>query len=167
MRFWTSRIGWSALAAALLLWACATGAVPAAAQHLGLGARPLSACSRISDASRLDALRRPGISAIRCRLGPNVQFAILSDDTVSWPVIILGTGQPVSLEDPLAKRAWFLTGASKTGAGPLPAHTEQGECRDRARLFRFRQPNRRSGHRKLVCLAAASAAALPARGGPS
>jgi hypothetical protein len=31
----------------------------------------------------------------------------LSDETVSWPVILAGGGSAVSLEDPVAKRAWF------------------------------------------------------------
>jgi hypothetical protein len=101
---WISR---PAVATALLLLTCAGGAVPAAARQLGPGTRPFSACNRIQDANKLDALRRPGIGAIRCRVGPNLQFAILSDDTVSWPVIIVDRGPSVSLEDPLAKRAWF------------------------------------------------------------
>jgi hypothetical protein len=101
---WISR---PAVATALLLLTCAGGAVPVAARQLGPGTRPFSACNRIQDANKLDALRRPGIGAIRCRVGPNLQFAILSDDTVSWPVIIVDRGPSVSLEDPLAKRAWF------------------------------------------------------------
>jgi hypothetical protein len=105
--FSTSRIRRSVLVAALLGPSCVAGAALATAEQLGPGARPLSACSRSADASRLDALRRPGIGAVRCRLGRNLQFAILSDDTVSWPVIIGGRAPPVSLEDPLAKRAWF------------------------------------------------------------
>jgi hypothetical protein len=85
----------------LLAWS-----TPVPAQTLGPGARPFSACVRIPDATRLDALRRPGIDAVRCRIGLNLQFAVLSDETVSWPVII-GAGALVSLEDPFAKRTWF------------------------------------------------------------
>jgi hypothetical protein len=68
---------------------------------------PFSACARVPNATRLDVLRRPGIGAVLCRIGPGLQFAVLSDETVSWPVILGGGGSAVSLEDPVAKRAWF------------------------------------------------------------
>jgi hypothetical protein len=76
-------------------------------QPLGPGARPFSACARIANAMRLDTLRRPGIGAVRCRIGPGLTLAVLSDDTTSWPVIVGSGRSSVSLEDPLAKRAWF------------------------------------------------------------
>ena len=87
---------------AFLLWTA-----PAVAQRLEPDARPFSACARVPDATRLDVLRRPGIGAVLCRIGPGLEFAILSYDSVSWP-LILRSGRPaVSLEDPVAKRAWF------------------------------------------------------------
>ena len=77
------------------------------AEDLGAGAQRFATCSRIPDATRLDALRRSGVEAIRCAIGPNIHFAILSDDTVSWPVIFDGKRGPASLEDPIAAKAWL------------------------------------------------------------
>jgi hypothetical protein len=100
------RAGSTPAAGLVLLILSASGA-PSIAQPLGPGARPFSSCQRIPNAVRLDALRRPGIGAVLCRIGPELRFAVLSDDTVSWPVILGGGGSAVSLEDPLAKRAWL------------------------------------------------------------
>ena len=97
----------SARAAALALLGFLVWTASALAQSLGPGARSFSACARVPDATRLDILRRPGVDAVLCPIAPGLQVAVLSDETVSWPVILGGRGSAVSLEDPVAKRAWF------------------------------------------------------------
>jgi hypothetical protein len=71
--------------------------------------RPLRSCAAIRDARGLDVpLHRPGITARRCDIAKGVWFAVLSDDTASWPVVRDGPrAPPVSLEDPVARRQWF------------------------------------------------------------
>ncbi len=92
--------------------ACAFAAATPAARAGGLEAGPplrFADCAAIRDARRLDIpLRRPGITARRCAVAPGVWFAVLSDDTASWPVVRDGPRTaPVSLEDPVARRQWF------------------------------------------------------------
>ena len=105
--YWLAMRAGSARAAALGMLAFLAWATPALAQPLGPGARPFSACARLPSAKRLDLMRRPEISAVLCRIGSGLRLAVLSDETVSWPVILGGKPSAVSLEDPLAKRAWF------------------------------------------------------------
>jgi len=40
-------------------------------------------------------------------IAPDVRFTILSDETVSWPVIQDRQRPAVSLEDPVAAKPWF------------------------------------------------------------
>jgi hypothetical protein len=94
-------------AGALLGAICLRSVAVAGAEDLGPGARRFSTCAQIPNATRLDALRRAGIEGVRCAIGPNMHFAILSDDTVSWPVIFDGKRGPASLEDPIAAKAWL------------------------------------------------------------
>lgn len=99
----------SGLGAAALV-ACALAAAPVAGTG-GLkpdAPRRLAGCAAVHDARGLDVpLRRPGITARRCAIAPGAWFAVLSDDTVSWPVVRNRRRPPVSLEDPVARRLWI------------------------------------------------------------
>lgn len=95
------------LAIGLAAWSCLSAAVSARGQTLGPEARRFASCERVADASSLDDLHRAGIGAVICAIAPNLRFAILSDDTVSWPQIKDGSGPWVSLEDPVAAKVWF------------------------------------------------------------
>ena len=92
---------------AVTAWSCFSATTSASGQALGPDARPFSKCERIPNASRLDALRRPGIVAVQCRITRGLRFAILMDETVSWPMIKDGARGWASLEDPVAAKVWF------------------------------------------------------------
>ena len=118
-----SGIGAAATAAFV---ACCFAAVPAALAG-GLEADPprrFAECGAIRDARRLDIpLHRPGIAARRCAIAPGAWFAVLSDDTASWPVVRDGPRAPVvSLEDPVARRQWFAD------ASPLRVSAARGDA---------------------------------------
>lgn len=86
--------------------------------------RRFAECAAIRDARRLDIpLHRPGMAARRCAIAPGVWFAVLSDDTASWPVVRDGPRAPVaSLEDPVARRQWFAD------ASPLRVSAARGDA---------------------------------------
>jgi hypothetical protein len=106
--------------------ACLVAAAASAAHADKLRSDPprrLSGCAAIADARRLDVpLRRPGITARRCAIAPGAWFAVLSDDTVSWPVVRDGPRPSVSLEDPVARRQWFAD------ASPLRVSAARGDA---------------------------------------
>ena len=112
----------AALLSAASLAACAAGSATEAGAD---PPRPFRDCAAIRDARRLDIpLRRPGVTARRCDLAPGGAgwFAVLSDDTVSWPVLRDGPRAPaVSLEDPVARRQWF------DDASPLRVSVARGD----------------------------------------
>lgn len=66
---------------------------------------PFATCTPVRQARSLD-LRRPGISAQRCRLAAGLTLAILTDENRSWPVVQSRGRPPVSLENPIARRQW-------------------------------------------------------------
>jgi hypothetical protein len=96
---------WPTVALLIVIWLPSIAA--AGLEDLGAGAQRFATCDLIPNATRLDVLRRAGVEAIRCAIGPNMHLAILSDDTVSWPVIFDGKQAPASLEDPIAAKAWL------------------------------------------------------------
>ncbi|MBD0274054.1 MAG: hypothetical protein ICV73_19265 [Acetobacteraceae bacterium] len=106
--------------------ACCSTALPAASAG-DLKADPprrFASCGALRDARRLDIpLHRPGIAARRCAIAPGAWFAVLSDDSASWPVVRDGPRAPaVSLEDPVARRQWFAD------ASPLRVSTARNDA---------------------------------------
>jgi hypothetical protein len=90
--------------AAWSLWAAGA----AFAQSAGPDARPFSRCERVADARALDAKLPEGVAGVSCTIAPNVRFAVLDDDAVSWPMVKQGARPWVSLKNPAAAntRAW-------------------------------------------------------------
>jgi hypothetical protein len=99
LRFWQM--------AGLAAWSCCCTAAIASGQTLGPAASPFASCERIADARRLDDLQRDGVAAIICTIAPELQFAVLFDDIMSWPNIKDGSQPWVSLRDPVATRIWL------------------------------------------------------------
>jgi hypothetical protein len=91
--------------AAWSLWAAGT----ALAQSAGTEARPFSRCERVADARKLDAKLPEGVGGVTCTIAPDVRFAVLDDDAVSWPMIKQGAQPWADLKNPAAAdtRAWL------------------------------------------------------------